>query len=276
MKQQSFEQDVQPLLLYAVPLIVFCILLEWWFTRHDDHHQPYDSGDFKASVGIGLGSLLINGVLKAATVAMSLFFYELVPWRLPETWWVWILAYAGIDLCNYTAHYVAHKQRFWWATHVTHHSSEHLNLSTSFRNSWTQYLKIVFFIPVWCLGIHPAITFTCYQLDLLYQFWIHTEVIPKLPRWIEFVFVTPSHHRVHHGSNTAYLDKNFGTTFILWDRLFGTFAEETEKPVYGLTKPVGSFDVIYLNFHEWAAIWRDLRKATSFRQAWAILFGPPT
>lgn len=274
MNLQQFEQDVQPVLLYALPLIVLCIGLEWWFTRHDEH-PTYDGRDFQASLGIGLGSLVINGLLKALTVAMSLFFYELVPWRLPNAWWVWVLAYLGIDLCNYLAHYVAHKQRFWWATHVTHHSSEHLNLSTSFRNSWTQYLKIIFFIPVWAMGIHPVITFTCYQLDLLYQFWIHTEVITKLPRWLEFIFVTPSHHRVHHGRNPKYIDKNFGTTFIIWDRLFGTFEVESEKPLYGLTKTVESFNVFYLNFHEWGAIWRDVRKAKTAREVWIVLFGPP-
>jgi sterol desaturase/sphingolipid hydroxylase (fatty acid hydroxylase superfamily) len=148
-------------------------------------------------------------------------------------------------------------------------------LTTSFRNSWTQHLKIIFFLPVWLSGIHPVVTFTCYQIDLLYQFWIHTEVIPKLPRWFESIFVTPSHHRVHHGKNEAYLDKNFGTTFIIWDRLFGTFQEETEKPVYGLTKPVESKNVIYLNFHEWQAIFREVRKAKSAKEVTQILFGPP-
>jgi len=120
-----------------------------------------------------------------------------------------------------------------------------------------------------------VITFTCYQIDLLYQFWIHTEVIHKLPRWFEYIFVTPSHHRVHHGKNALYLDKNFGTTFILWDRLFGTFQEETETPVYGITKPVESQNVIYLNFHEWRDIVREVRRAKSLREAAAILFGPP-
>jgi len=130
-------------------------------------------------------------------------------------------------------------------------------------------------LPVWLLGIHPVITFTCYQIDLLYQFWIHTEVIPKLPRWFEYIFVTPSHHRVHHGKNKAYIDKNFGTTFILWDRLFGTFQEETEKPIYGLTKPVESKNVVYLNFHEWQDIFRDVRKARNWHEVAKVLFGPP-
>jgi sterol desaturase/sphingolipid hydroxylase (fatty acid hydroxylase superfamily) len=270
----ALSAETQPILAYAVPVLIGCLVLEWWLTRHDDH-KKYESEDFKASLGIGIGSLLINALLKATTVGMSWFFYELVPWRLPNSGWVWVLAYLSIDLCNYTAHYVAHKQRIWWATHVTHHSSEHLNLSTSFRNSWTQYLKIIFFIPVWSMGIHPVITFACYQLDLLYQFWIHTEVIPKLPRWFEYIFVTPSHHRVHHGRNPKYIDKNFGTTFIIWDRLFGTFEEETEQPVYGLTKPVESYNVFYLNFHEWADIWRDVRKSRNVKEVMTVLFGPP-
>lgn len=274
MTPQQFEQDLQPLLLYATPLIFICIAVEYWLVRHDPHHR-YDHEDLKASVGIGLGSLVINGLFKAAIVGISLFCYEMVPWRLPNTWWSWVVAYLGIDLCNYFAHFIAHKQRIWWATHVTHHSSEHFNLATSFRNSWTQHIKIIFFLPMWLSGIHPVITFTCYQIDLLYQFWIHTEVIHKLPRWFEYIFVTPSHHRVHHGKNTLYLDKNFGTTFILWDRLFGTFQEETETPVYGITKPVESQNVIYLNFHEWRDIIQEVRQAKSLREAAAILFGPP-
>lgn len=274
MNFSSIPSTVQPLLLYAVPLIVCCVLLEWWLTQHDaDKH--YNKHDVNASIGIGLGSLLINALLKTATVGISWYFYKLISWRLPDTWWVWLMAFVSIDLCNFVAHYTAHKQRIWWATHVTHHSSEHLNFTTSFRNSWTQYLKIVFFIPVWLLGIHPAIVFACYQLDLLYQFWIHTEMIPKLPRWLEYVFVTPSHHRVHHARNPQYIDKNFGTTFIIWDRLFGTFQEEIEKPVYGLTKPVKSYNVLYLNFHEWADIWRDIRQTKTVRQALQVLFGPP-
>ena len=274
MTPQQFEQDLQPILMYAAPLIFLCVGIEYWLLKHDDHHH-YDTEDLKASVGIGIGSLVINGLLKAFIVGLSLFCYEIVPWRIPNTWWAWVLAYLGIDVCNYFAHFIAHKQRIWWATHVTHHSSEHLNLATSFRNSWTQHLKIIFFLPVWLSGIHPVITFTCYQLDLLYQFWIHTEVIHKLPRWFEYIFVTPSHHRVHHGKNAAYLDKNFGTTFIIWDRLFGTFQEETEKPVYGLTKPVTSKNVVYLNFHEWRDIARDVRKAKNWREVTGILFGPP-
>ncbi|WP_128543730.1 sterol desaturase family protein [Larkinella soli] len=274
MNIQQLEQELLPLMNYATPVILGSVLIEFLLTRHDDKLR-YRGRDFWSSVGIGAGSLVINGLLKTGVFAFALFFYELVPWRFPKVWWTWPIAYLLIDFCNYMAHRVAHKQRVWWATHVTHHSSEHLNFTTAFRNSWTQHLKLLFFIPAWASGINPVILFTCYQIDLLYQFWIHTEVIRKMPAWFEFIFVTPSHHRVHHGSNPRFIDKNFGSSLIIWDRLLGTFQEEDEVPVYGLTKPVESYNPVYLNFHVWVEIGRDLRKARSFRQVRETLFGPP-
>lgn len=274
MTPQQLAQQLPPVLVYALPLIIVGVGLEWWVTRHDDH-PPYQRRDVLASVGIGLGTLLINGLLQSITLLLAVVGYRISSWHGPVAWWTWTLAYVGVDLCNYVAHYFAHRQRFWWATHVTHHSSKHLNLSTAFRNSWTQYLKVVFFVPLFFSGLPPLLVFTSYQLNLLYQIWLHTEVIGKLPHWVEFVFVTPSHHRVHHGSNDRYLDKNFGTTFIVWDRLFGTFQAEDEPPVYGLTKPVNSYKLVYLNFHEWSDLWRSVRRAGSFKQAVAVLFGPP-
>lgn len=274
MTTQQLAQQLPPLLFYAIPLLILGGFFEWWFLRHEED-SPYHRRDVLASLGIGLGTLLINGFLQSVTLLIAVVGYATVPWHLPDSWWTWLLAYLGVDLCNYVAHYVAHRQRLWWATHVTHHSSEHLNLSTAFRTSWTQYLKIVFFLPVFFSGMSPLVVLTCYQLNLLYQFWIHTEAIDKLPRWIEFIFVTPSHHRVHHGSNARYLDRNFGATFILWDRLFGTFQPEDERPVYGLTKPVQSYKLVYLNFHEWADLWRDVRRAGSVSDAFKVLFGPP-
>lgn len=270
----QLERELTPLMPYFLPLIFASVGLEWYLLRHDEHRR-YDARDFWASAGIGVGNAALNLLLKTGIFAFGLFFCALAPWRVPPTWWSWVLAYLLVDLCNYLAHYVAHKQRVWWATHVTHHSSEHLNLSTAFRSSWTQHVKIVFFIPAWLSGIHPVILFTCYEINLLYQFWIHTESIGRLPRWIEYVFVTPSHHRVHHGSNPQYIDKNFGTSLILWDRLFGTYQDETERPYYGITKPLESQNLLYLNFHEWRDLWHDLRQARSLREGWHLLFGPP-
>lgn len=274
MTPQQLADQLPPVLLYALPLIGLGVVLEWWATRHDTR-SPYQRHDVLASIGIGLGTLLINTSLQSVTLLLVIVGYEVTPWHWPVAWWTWLLAYLGVDLSNYVAHYIAHRQRFWWATHVTHHSSAYFNLSTAFRNSWTQYLKIVFFVPLFFSGLSPLVVFTCYQLNLLYQFWIHTEVIRKLPGWVEWLFVTPSHHRVHHGANDRYLDKNFGTTFIVWDRLFSTFQAEDEPPVYGLTKPVHSYKLVYLNLHEWVGLWRDVRRAGSLKQALMVLFGPP-
>jgi hypothetical protein len=180
-----------------------------------------------------------------------------------------------MDFCPYWAHRFAHEQRFWWSTHVVHHSSEHYNLSVSFRLSWTQNLKIVFFLPVVLLGFHPLVFFIVHQIEVLYQFWIHTELIRKLPRPIEYVFTTPSHHRVHHSVNEKYIDKNYGSTFIIWDRMFGTFEPEEEAPRYGITKPVNSYNPVFLVFHEWIEVAKDVKKAKSLKEVWVILFGSP-
>ena len=163
----------------------------------------------------------------------------------------------------------------FWATHVTHHSSENYNFSVSFRLSWTQHIKFIFYIPAIMLGFHPVIFFIANQLEVLYQFWIHTELIRKLPAPIEYIFVTPSHHRVHHGRNPKYIDKNYGSTFIIWDRIFGTFQEEEEQVDYGVTTPPNSYNPVYLNFHEWKAIFQDLKKARGAGDVVKILFGYP-
>ena len=170
---------------------------------------------------------------------------------------------------------IAHEQRFWWSTHVVHHSSELYNLSVSFRLSWTQNLKMVFFLPVILMGFHPLVFLIVHQLEVLYQFWLHTELIRKLPKPIEYIFTTPSHHRVHHSTNEKYIDKNYGSTLIIWDRIFGTFQIEEEQPVYGITKPVNSYNPVYLVFHEWIEVFKDLGQAKSPKMVWQILFGSP-
>jgi len=204
-----------------------------------------------------------------------LFFYNMVPWSIPRTWWGFILCIVSIDFIRYWSHRLTHVNRFWWATHVTHHNSEKYNWSVSFRLGWTQHIKIVFFVPVALMGFDPITFFICHQIEVLYQFWIHTEYIRKLPKPIEYIFVTPSHHRVHHSTNPRYIDKNFGSTFIFWDRIFGTFQAEDEQAFYGITTPVNSYNPITLNFHEWKAIFIDVFKSKSFKEAYLMLFTSP-
>jgi len=220
-------------------------------------------------------NVVISALIKVATFGLILFFYNLVPWSIPNTWWSYILCLVWIDFWRYWAHRIAHENRFWWATHVTHHNSAKYNWSVSFRLGWTQHIKIIFFIPVALAGFHPVVFFICHQIEVLYQFWIHTEYIRKMPAWFEYFFVTPSHHRVHHATNEHYMDKNYGSTFIIWDRMFGTFQPEGEQAVYGITKPVNSYNPVYLCFHEWMDIVRDVRQSKSIKEAYAMIFTRP-
>lgn len=275
-KPLLFEDlDLGPnLILWAAPIMFLLVFIEWgisWYQKKD----AYDTKDFLAASTIGLVNAGISALIKVTIFGSALFFYNISPFRIPPTWWSFILCFFAVDFARYWAHRIAHEQRFWWATHITHHNSSKYNLSVSFRLSWTQHIKIIFFFPVMFMGFDPFVFFICHQIAVLYQFWIHTEYITKLPTPIEFFFTTPSHHRVHHASDAHYLDKNYGSTFIIWDRMFGTFMPEAERPTYGITKPVTSYNPVYLVFHEWVDIFKDLAKAEDFKECWKILFGKP-
>ncbi|WP_420459934.1 sterol desaturase family protein [Neolewinella sp.] len=242
-------------------------------SRAEKHN--YDIKDGLAAAGVGVGNLISTALVKAATFGIILFFYNLTPLYIPTTWWSFVLCFVVVDFCRYWAHRVSHEQRFWWATHVTHHSSEQYNFTVSFRLSWTQHIKVIFFIPAALLGFDPFVFFICMQIGVLYQFWIHTELIDRMWAPIEFVFVTPSHHRVHHATEEKYLDKNYGSSLIIWDRLFGTFCPEQETPNYGILKPVNSYNPIKLVFHEHVDMFRDMNTYRHPRAWWRIWFGGP-
>lgn len=270
-----FSSEAPDIIRYAIPVMITLVFLEWAISAYQKR-DIYDKKDFLAASAIGIGNLIISAFIKTGLFVTILFFMNLVPWSIPPTWWSYVICLIATDFARYWAHRIAHENRFWWATHVTHHNSEKYNWSVSFRLSWTQHIKIIFFIPVALMGFHPVVFFICHQIEVLYQFWIHTEYIRKLPKPIEYIFTTPSHHRVHHARNEKYLDKNYGSTFIIWDRLFGTFQPEEEQAEYGITKPVGSYNPITLVFHEWQDIFRDLGKANTPAQAWKYVFGRPS
>jgi sterol desaturase/sphingolipid hydroxylase (fatty acid hydroxylase superfamily) len=234
----------------------------------------YHGKDFLSSSAIGFGNLFVNALTKVGIFYIVVLCYNLTPWTIPHTWWSYLLCFFALDFVRYWSHRISHAQRFWWSTHVVHHSSEYYNFSTSFRLSWVQNLKLIFFVPVIMLSFDPVVFIIVHQLEILYQFWIHTELIRKLPKPIEYIFVTPSHHRVHHAVNDDYIDKNFGSTLIIWDRMFGTFQPEKEQAIYGITKPVNSFNPVYLVFHAWGDLLVDIWKRP--RKAWSIMFGSPT
>lgn len=273
--EQVLSMDLPNIIVFAAPVMISLVALEW-IISYIKKRKYYDGKDTIAATVIGLGNVAISAVLKVITFGIILFFYNLVPWSIPYTWWAFILCFIWIDFWRYWAHRVAHENRFWWATHVTHHSSEKYNWSVSFRLGWTQHIKIIFFIPVALAGFHPVVFFICHQIAVLYQFWIHTEYIRKLPKPIEYIFTTPSHHRVHHARNDKYLDKNYGSTFIIWDRIFGTFQGEEEQADYGITKPIKSYNPVYLCFHEWMDIVKDIKNSKSLKEAYVMTFVRPS
>ena len=266
--------DLPPIIIYAAPVMIALVLLEYYI-RVKKLRKSYDSKDSVAAFSVGVGNIISSALVKALLFGIILFFYNLVPWYVPHVWWSYLLCLVVMDFCRYWSHRISHEQRFWWATHVTHHSSEQYNFAVSFRLSWVQHIKIIFFIPVALMGFDPFVFFICSQIEVLYQFWLHTELIHKLPRPIEYIFTTPSHHRVHHGTNDRYLDKNYGSTFIIWDRMFGTFEPEAEKVNYGILTPVKSYNPVWLVFHEFVDIVKDLKKYPTLKGWWLILFGSP-
>ena len=193
---------------------------------------------------MGLGNVVVAALTKGAAVAVFFAAYEHRIFDLGTGAAAWLLLFFAEDLCYYWFHRVHHEVRFFWAAHVNHHSSRHYNLSTALRQSWTTPLTgPIFWVPLALLGFHPFMILTAQAVSLIYQFWIHTELIGRLGP-LEWVLNTPSHHRVHHGSNVEYLDRNYGGILIVWDRLFGSFEPERAAVDYGLTKNIRSFDPV--------------------------------
>jgi len=246
---------------YATPVFVIAVVVELLVLRRRRGLRGYERRDTLASIAMGAGySVLMLG------------------WRLVELGWLswlwrvrltdlgnrpltWAVAIVGLDLLYYWEHRASHEVRALWAIHVNHHSSERYNLSTALRQPWTPFVTVLFWSPLVLLGVRPWIVLVAWGINLLYQFWIHTEAIGTLPRPIELVMNTPSHHRAHHGSNARYLDRNYGGILIVWDRVFGTFEPETEPVIYGLTKNIHTFNPLRIAFHEWSAMLGDAAAA---------------
>lgn len=239
----------------------------------------YDWRDAGASLLLGLGSTVAGSLFAAYVVAAYGWTFTWRLFEIPIAWWSGVLCFVLDDLAYYWFHRTAHRVRWFWAGHVVHHSSQHYNLTTALRQTWTGFiaLSFVFRLPLFLIGFPPALVLFCVGLNLVYQFWIHTETVRRLPWGLENILNTPSHHRVHHGSNPRYLDRNFAGVFIVWDRWFGTFEPEDDaEPVrYGLVANLTTFNPLWAAFHEWVGIARDLRRAGSLREAWGRVAGPP-
>lgn len=275
------------LLIAAVPAYFLLIAVEAasfrreWREHKEEHaaseHWGYESKDTRTSLTMGLGSVILDLIWKIGWIAaMALLYDEVAPWQADMSkWWSWIAVFLLVDFLYYWDHRFHHRVRFGWASHVVHHSSQHFNLSTALRQTWTPITSYLFFLPAALLGFPPAAIVTVYAINLLYQFWIHTERIGRLPGWFEAIFNTPSHHRVHHGADNEYLDKNYAGVLIVWDRLFGSFIKEEKRPTYGLTTNIETFHPLRVAFHEWVAMLRDARATPRWRDKFGYLIGPP-
>lgn len=270
------------LIVGAIPFFLLFMGLEALALRHAAHEAQeeralvgYAARDTRTSLSMGTGHLVIGGVWKLAMVAAYAGIYVLSPLHLDtHAWWTWVLLFFADDLSYYCYHRGHHRVRMLWATHVVHHSSEHYNLSTALRQDWTPFTATLFW--AWeALLFPPWMVFLALGWNLLFQFTLHTEAIDRLPRPIELVFNTPSHHRVHHGSQAQYLDRNYAGILIVWDRLFGTFEPEAERVRYGLTTNIHTYNPARVAFGEWQALVRDVRGARSWRdRAGFLLRGP--
>lgn len=266
--------------IYAVgvPIIVVLILAEVGFSawRRLSYYQLADLG---GTVGLLTGNILIAGISKGAVLGLSFYLYQFrlldIAGTLP-LWLQWFVAFFAIDFIFYCYHRASHRVRALWAVHMNHHCSEEMNFSVAFRQAWFGPIsKIPFFIALPLIGFDPSITVVVGVIATLWGVVGHTRCVGKLPAVIEFIFNTPSAHRVHHGSNPAYIDKNYGNLFMLWDRLFGTYAEEQEEVVYGLVNNVKTNNPITLTFYVWREIIADMAASSSVRELWLSLFGPP-
>jgi sterol desaturase/sphingolipid hydroxylase (fatty acid hydroxylase superfamily) len=267
-------------LYYAIPFFVLLLVLEYFSFRQvraeNEGLVGYDPRDTRTSLSMGLGNVVINFGWKFVVLAAYVGIYELTPLRLdPGDWWVWVLLFFADDFSYYWFHRISHESRAFWASHVVHHSSQHYNLSTALRQTWVPMTYFPFWLWMPAVGFEPWMVLLAQAWSLIYQFWIHTEKIRKLPRWFEAIFNTPSHHRVHHGVNEQYLDRNYGGIMIIWDRLFGTYEPEGERVRYGLTTQLRTFRPVRVAFHEYIAMWHDMKRANGVRDKLGVVFRGP-
>ncbi len=270
------------LIYYAIPLFLVTVGLESWLVRRK---QREDSGkvglaghtlkDSLASLSMGVGFLVVEIVLALIPIGILAWLHQFRIVDIHPAWWSFALLFVAEDFCYYWFHRSHHDVRMLWAAHVNHHSSTHYNLTTALRQSWTTpFTGVLFWAPLALIGFPIEMILIQKSISLLYQYWLHTELIGKLG-WFERIFNTPSHHRVHHGRNALYLDRNHAGIFIIWDKMFGSFEPEGEPVDYGLTKNIDTYNPVKIAFHEWGAMLRDSWNAETWRGRLGYLFMPP-
>lgn len=261
----------------GVPIILALIFFEVFISNWQSK-SFYKAGDTYCTSGLLFGNIIIGFVIKSSIVAFHFVLYEYRFFDLMSSmpiWLLWVLTFILIDLVFYIYHRMSHRVRFLWTVHMSHHSSEEMNFAVSFRQAWFGPIsKIPFFMVLPILGLDPLMIAVAGVVSTLWGVVGHTQIIGKLGP-LEWVFNTPSHHRVHHGSNPEYIDKNYGNLFIIWDRIFGTFEPENKPVEYGLVNNVNTFSPIKITFMGWEKLFKDIRNSESFKETIGLIFGPP-
>ena len=248
--------------LFALPIFFIAILIEITAKKLLNARGTLNSVDDSVSIFMGLMSVVTNGAAAFITLGMLLWAEQFKIFDLPLTLTVIIACFILDDLRYYLHHRIAHRCRWPWAMHIIHHSSRRYSLAVALRQGWTKHFTgtTVLKIPLVLVGFNPILVIFCGALNAVYQFFLHTETVHKLPKWFEAIFNTPSHHRVHHGKNPEYLDSNYAGTLIIWDKIFGTFVPENENayPDYGLVKDFETFNPFKIFIHEYWSILKDV------------------
>ena len=272
----GWERELPDLIQYAVPGFVLLVALEA-LADAVMRRDLYEIKDTAASLTMGVGNLLVNLLAKVLQFSIFSALHRFAIFHIGYQWWAWVLIFFADDFTYYWFHRVSHESRFFWASHVVHHSSQRYNLSTALRQTWTgSFMGFVFWLWLPVVGFPPAMIMTIGAISLLYQFWIHTELIRSLGPF-ERILNTPSHHRVHHGSNPKYIDRNHAGTLIVWDKLFGTYEPEdpADAPRFGLTTNINTYNPVRIAFHEWVDMGHDVWNAPGWRNKLRYAFGNP-
>lgn len=269
---EEFRESL--LIIISTPLYAMLIGVELLLSYMHNRHY-YTGKGLLVNVYLSALNFGLDILLRGVCLFVLHYFFQFRFFEVQHVFLYWFALLIAEDFIYYVLHYVDHYCRLFWAVHVTHHSSEEFNLTVGFRSSVFQPLyRFIYFIPLPLMGFQPADIMFMYAATQIYGILIHTQYVGKLG-FLEWFMATPSHHRVHHGSNARYLDRNMGMVFIIWDRLFGTFQAEEEPVKYGLTQNINTHHPVKVVFHEWQSIWHDLQKPASLKAKLMYIFGPP-
>lgn len=276
MSETFWKNDLINYAALAIPAFFLFLGLEYWIARRQSKKQLFVFESSIANITIGIAERLINLFITGLFYGVFVWLYErYAPWHIPDKFWVWIVLLFLTDLIWYWYHRLGHEINILWAVHIVHHQSEEFNYTVSARITTMQAIvRNVFWCVLPLMGFPPAMVITTLIIHGSYSFFTHTQVIRKLG-WLEYILITPSHHRVHHASNAKYINKNYGDLFVFWDKLFGTFQKEEEEPVYGITHPLRSYSFIWQHVHYFGELFYACYRQKGLRAKLRLLFGSP-